>query len=242
MAATTEAARLTEAYRLAQARLGAGLVLQLRRVWSLLDPADLDGTFADWLAVVTPLIQAQRGASSAMAGNYLVAFRALELGVGGRFSPTLAGRADPKAIATSMLVTGPASIRSALGRSVPPDRALETAQARSSAAAMRHALNGGRETIIETARGDRRMIGWARATSGQPCAFCAMLASRGPVYGADVVEFKAHDHCTCSPEPVYRDDAEWPRGSRRLRELWDDSTEGLSGDDATKAFRRALSA
>ena len=242
MAATTEAARLTEAHRLAQSRLGADLVRQLRRVWSMLDPADLNGTFADWLAVVTPLIQAQRGSSAALAANYLIAFRTLELGVGGTFTPTLAARADPRAIATSMLVTGPASIRSALARSVPLERALDTAEARCSAAAMRHALNGGRDTIVETARSDRRMVGWARATSGQPCAFCAMLASRGPVYGTDVAEFKAHDHCTCAPEPVYRDDAEWPRGSRRLRDVWDESTEGLSGNDALNAFRRALSA
>lgn len=242
MAATAEAARLTEAHRLAQLRLGADTVRQMQAVWPLLNPADLNASFADWMQVVGPIVQAQRSASSALAANYITVFRSLELGVGRGFTPILAGPVDTKILFTSMLVTGPVSIQAALDRSVPLVRALDTAEARSAGAAMRHALNGGRETIVDTTRADRRAIGWARATSASACAFCAMLASRGPVYSGDTVDFRAHDHCACGAEPMYRDDAGWPSGARRYRRLWDETTGGLHGDDALNAFRTALAA
>lgn len=49
-------------------------------------------------------------------------------------------------------------------------------------AADRDALMGGRDLLEETARADRAVVGWARVTDGDPCHFCALLASRGAVY------------------------------------------------------------
>lgn len=79
-----------------------------------------------------------------------------------------------------------------------------------------------------------------------------MLASRGPIYtsassavtGPVLVgdTFKAHDRCRCVPEPVYRADAPWPRGSERYAQLWQESTRGLGGDEAIAAFRAAVEA
>jgi hypothetical protein len=40
-------------------------------------------------------------------------------------------------------------------------------------------------------------------TSGNACDFCSMLADRGAVYGEASAEFEAHDHCSCSAQPVY---------------------------------------
>lgn len=240
MAATAEAARLTEAHRLAQIRLGAGVVARMHAAWRLLDVEDLDGTFPSWHEVVTALVQVSRRNSATLAANYLATFRALELGLGTALNPVLAEAVNARALATSMLVTGPVSIRSALARGVSLEQAARTAEGRTAGAAMRHALDGGRQTLVRTTSSDRRALGWARATSGSPCAFCAMLASRGPVYGADAVDFKTHDHCSCVPEPVYRDDAAWPAGSRRLRELWDETTADTGGVDELTAFRRAL--
>lgn len=122
-----------------------------------------------------------------------------------------------------------------------PDPA-RTALVRVSGAVTRHVLNGARETLHRSVRADRRALGWARATSGAPCSFCAMLASRGPVYGERTGDFQTHDHCSCGLEPVYRRDQEWPHGSREYQRLWREATEGLSGAEAQNAFRRARSA
>lgn len=241
MAATAEAARLTEAHRLAQSRLGAQVVRQMLLTWPLLDIGDLDRTFERWLRVVVPLVQANRRTSSALAANYIRTFRVLELGVDTRpIVPVIAEPAPVEAVTTSMLVTGPAALRANLAKKVPLERAMSTAAARSARSAMRHVLAGGRETIDQTVANDSRALGWARATSAKACHFCAMLASRGPVYSEATVGFHAHDGCSCSAEPVYRRDADWPAGSRRYRDLWNEATTGQSGADAQLAFRQAL--
>lgn len=193
---------LTEAHRVAQARLGAQVVGTMHSAWPLLDPENLDGTFEDWLAIVEPLIQANRQTSAAMAAAYLTTLRTQIIGPDGRFTPVLAGLGDADAIRISMLVTGPVSIRTALGRTANLATAVDVAEARSSAAAMRHVLNAGRETITETVRADRRSHGYERVASGKACDFCSMLAGR--VFGGEEsAAFPAHDGCSCSAEPVF---------------------------------------
>lgn len=243
MAATVAASRLTEAHRLAQARLGAQTVRQMFVAWHLLDPGDLDGTLDRWLRVSVPIVQGQRLSSARLASAYLAAFRTVELGaVSDGFVPVIAEQVPVEQVVASLTVTGPAAVKTHMRISPITARAMEIGQTMSAGAAMRHALNGGRSTIVDTVRSDRLALGWARATSGRACSFCAMLASRGPVYNADSVGFDAHDHCSCSAEPVYRDDAAWPAGAEDYRALWDEVTAGLSGDDARTAFRTALSA
>lgn len=44
---------------------------------------------------------------------------------------------------------------------------------------------------------------WRRVTDGNPCSFCAMLATRGEVYGGENADFPAHYKCGCTAEPVY---------------------------------------
>jgi len=221
MALTAEGRRLTEAHRLAQARIGARTVRQMLAAWSLLDPRDLDRTLARWLRVVLPLIGAQRLSSTQLAASYLVGFRAIEVGPG-TFAPRLAGGANAKALITSLTVTGPVSVKMARARGETLERAFGLGQSMSARAGLRFALDGGRETLLESVRADSRALGWARATSGNPCAFCAMLASRGGVYGSeDTAGFQSHDGCQCGAEPIYGTDAGLPPGADQYRELWD---------------------
>lgn len=108
--------------------------------------------------------------------------------------------------------------------------------------ATRQALNGGRSTIDYLVQEDRRALGYIRKTDNDPCAFCAMLASRGPAYKSrETGGFQAHAHCACQPEPVYSSTTQWPGRAREFQELWRSSTTGLDGRDAFNAFRRALS-
>ncbi len=64
-------------------------------------------------------------------------------------------------------------------------------------------LAGGREVVQQSAPL------WRRVTDGAPCGWCAMLASRGPVYGSAAKAGQGrryHGHCGCTAEPF---DGSW---------------------------------
>jgi hypothetical protein len=250
MAATAEAARLTEAHRRAQGRLAARLALNLADTWTLLDPADIDATLQRWLRVTLPVVRDARRASAVLAGDYLPTFRALEIGTIDGLTVRLTDSLDTRLASGSLIVDGPGFLRSATARGALLTTASEKALANVARSATRLALDGSRGTILGSIETDRRSLGWARATSGKACAFCAMLAARGPVYRSEgSSSFDPHKGCNCHPEAVYREDADWPTGADRYRGLWDraqaearaagELNRGTS-NDALNAFRRLL--
>lgn len=116
-------------------------------------------------------------------------------------------------------------------------------------AVARHAHQAGRDAVQRTASNAGHEVGWARVTTSlKPCAFCLMLASRGPVYSSDKVAlFKGtsmdayHDGCRCRAELVYRGKP-WSGETdyKRLTQMWAEVTKGYSSLDAINAFRRAV--
>jgi hypothetical protein len=82
------------------------------------------------------------------------------------------------------------------------------------------------------ARGVPVAAAMAQAQSTSAAAAMRHTLDGGPVYGEETVDFPAHDHCGCTPEPVYRDDAQWPAGSREYRDLWDEA-KAAEGDTVT---------
>lgn len=114
-------------------------------------------------------------------------------------------------------------------------------------ALVRHVEQAGRDTITIATRLDPVALGWARVPTGrETCAFCWMLASRGPVYRtqASAGEMTAwHDRCDCHVTPVFHRDTWDGRDTfRAAQQLWRDATAGYSGRDALNAFRRSLAA
>lgn len=109
----------------------------------------------------------------------------------------------------------------------------------------RHVEQAGRDTVAAVTDLDPVALGWARVPTGrETCAFCWMLASRGPVYGGtestgEMTDW--HDRCDCQVTPVF-DAATWDGRARYLaaHQVWTDVTAGHSGRDALNAFRRAL--
>lgn len=190
MPSNVATARLAEAHRLAQARLGAQTTLQMFAAWRLLDPANLDTTFGHWLLVVVPLIQRQRDMSARLAANYVSVSRTLQLGK--PFPAVIAAPAPVDAITTSMLVTGPVSIKAATKLGTALNIATDNALVRASGAAMRYALDGGRDTIKETVKADPRAARWVRTVSGSACDWCSEME------GTEVLE--GHDHCSCGAD------------------------------------------
>lgn len=195
---------LARAHRLAQMRVAEAVLRSMRATWPLLSPADLDATFDRWLDAVLPALQTHRAASAQIAANYVKTSKTIALGDLVTVAPVLETALPLEAVHTSLLVTGPLSIKRALARGVATLPAVQTAEGSAAAAAMRHALNGGRQTITSTLAADVDARGWRRITSSKPCEFCQMLASRGGVYSKDTVHFQAHDGCSCTAAPAWR--------------------------------------
>lgn len=238
MASSPAAAQLTERHRLAQLRLGAIGARRMLAAWPLIDPKAVDDTFERWLRVVLPLTQAQREASARLAQRYYSEFRNREVPDAPAFTPPPVTPLDTNALTGALVVTGPAALKNNVSRGMDLTRAAGLARTETARAAMRYGLEGGRTMLTGSVAADPRALGWARVASGRACAFCSMLASRGPVYSETSVGFEAHRGCGCSAEPVFNRDTAWPAGSRQYQQMWSES--GASGPDALNTFRRHL--
>lgn len=151
--------------------------------------------------------------------------------------------------------------RALITQSVPafafPDHpgAMDKVIARVSSALLRHARKAGRDAVADTAKLGRvrdaalkrpvgARIGYARVMSGREnCAFCAMLASRGPVYSEDTATRRRdgnryHDGCDCRAVLVL-EGQKWPGQEEylRLEQRWRKATGDLSGADMWEAWR-----
>lgn len=236
MASTFAGRQLTEQHRQRQLAVRAVVVRQLVALWPLFDPARIDETWEAIAPAVMTLTAQGRSLSAAVASAYYQAFRLVEGVTGETAMPVLSDDWRVPA-AVSLQVTGPIKAKqlTMMGRR---DVAAQTLVSLSGSVS-RIALNAGRETVLGAVREDRRAIGWARVTDGDPCAFCALLAGRGGVYSKDSVDFQAHDHCACGSEPVYRRDAPLPGRGDEFRRLYQESTAGAESGELLNAFRRA---
>lgn len=263
MSVNALAAELTTAHRAAQARRGAFVAYAIAQLWTrTVKPANLEESTLQFIRLALALIQRERKTSTNLTRTYYPAFRALELPDAPKFElPPVPEVSVPK-IETSLRVTGPVAYQKKVEKleklDMSPelerallDDAFETAGKTVAAAAVRHALDGGRDMMREAASQDKLAIGWARVTRDAPCYFCAMLASRGPVYGQKSFEdsnamffgsgvAKVHDACQCTMEPVYSRKTEWPGRARDFEALWNQATKLSSG--GPKEDRRAFRA
>ncbi|WP_052684691.1 hypothetical protein [Lentzea aerocolonigenes] len=251
MAVTAEGTRLTDQHRRAQANDSVRLVRDVLGLWSLLDPFRLDVTVSGWKRRVLELIGRHRSKSERVALDYFEAFRRAELGAGLVPPPREvleAGWRD--AAEVSLLVTGPSTIKRLSAAGLDPHEAAERAGPGVAAAAMRHAAGGGRGALDQAIRRDDLALGYQRITGAKACAFCAMLASRGPVYNTrdsgtltlrDGKPEPFHTGCTCTVEAVYDPATDLPETAKQFAALWDSVVveNGLQGKEARNAFRRA---
>lgn len=110
-------------------------------------------------------------------------------------------------------------------------------------------MEGGRQAIDKAIQTDKRIKLVARGTSADPCAFCAMLASRGFVFSGETSGVgdgtegeqikKFHVNCHCYPIVRFVNTSDTlPPLNVYFREKWYEVTAGRHGQDAVKAFRR----
>lgn len=128
---------------------------------------------------------------------------------------------------------------------------METAGAAAAAATVRHVQNGGRQMIDDVVQSDRQAVGYVRIVRAEPCHFCSMLASRGPVFKDDSFDrsdprftgegdVKVHDSCGCTLRPVYeKGPFAWPEQAEAYNEQWLEMKRHKSGElGLQEAWRR----
>ena len=226
--------RLDEQHRSAQLAVRAGAVRDALTLWSAVDLADIDGS---WMAIapgMEAVVNGYRRQSAGVAGGYYQAAR-VQAGVQGAAPLRLAGEIPPDALRLSLGYYATV-IPKALVKAGRLD-VMQQAGVKLAGAVARHVHNGGRETVEESVKADPQAQGWARFGSAEPCAFCLMLISRGPVYSEQTVRFEAHDHCACDARPVFDRREGWDDQALQARALW---SQHAKGPDPINAFRRAL--
>jgi hypothetical protein len=250
MAKTAAGAELTRAHHAAQLAVRAGSIANLVKLWRIVDPTDLRNTIDVFVEAAVLLAGSGFDESAGTAQRYYSLFRRVEGGARDNL-PQRAPLRRPAAAALADELRG-ASLKGILtarraGMSV--EQAGERGFVRAAGALAKLVLAGGRRTILTMAGADRTALGWVRVTDGDPCAFCRMLAARGPVYKTQAgAEFVPHDGCGCSAEPFFRGSAppeqaaeyarQWQAAQAQARSSGTMS-EGTS-NDALNNYRRYL--
>jgi hypothetical protein len=258
MATTVAGNELTAQHRVAQLAIRARFLQEFLRLWPLMNTDDLDEAAAAWVGAVVDLVLRFRAASSTEALTYYSALRDAEIGepLPVRDAYVNLGAPNLTAIQTSLLVTGPIGIKQRIARGMPVRQARTHAFTAAAGAASRHVLNGGRQLIVEAAERDPVTTYYARVTDGDPCAFCALLASRGAVYASESTAVRTtarskkrgpgkefHDDCGCGVEPGWNVKPEMSELAKKWDKLYEDSTKDAGpGKKKLKAFRAAYNA
>lgn len=225
---------------------------QVRQLAARADTSDIDGWWDRSAPQIIRLVTRSFDLMRALTTRYLRRHGAVE----GFHIVPVGAEANRDQIETSLRVTGPVEFKRHMRDTGSPDASRRTMETTLTGATQRLVLAGDRETTNATIDASDVIVGYRRVTGGSPCAFCAMLASRGAVYksersatrvvgvsgrarGSRQIGNEYHDHCRCSVLPLYEHEDE-PSSVVALRERWDESTAGLSGKAALRAFRRAL--
>lgn len=222
-------------HRIRQNLIAAGVVRNVLEVWPrMADPTDIAGSWPALLRVLLALISDGRQRAHATASRYYIRARVLA-GADDLFVPAEPS-IEPAQLTTALSVTGPGSFKKAIASGRTPEESIRAASATSAASASRLVQDASRKTLEEAVAADRVAIGWARVTDGDPCAFCAMLASRGAVYKTANAAGRRnipgrpnsyHDRCGCNEKPVFSE-ADEPEGAAELYDQWLSVTTGSS--------------
>lgn len=242
MAGAEEAQR----FRRTQALLAAQMARQVLRVWrELMNPAKADASWPAVRAALIPIVQQARAQSAVLAGAaYMEARRAAGV-PDGSFDPEGPLQLAIDRLEASLDVTGPVEFKKAIAAGKSPQQAMDAAAVRMVGSTQYLALEGGRSVMKQSVASDEMATGWSRVTDNDPCAWCAMLASRGPVYKSAKTAGDPrqggntyHDHCGCQAWPAFTLDEPFVGLAENLYDDWRRVTRGTGGRDAVNAFRR----
>lgn len=233
-------------YRAIQALVAARLAQQVLQVWrELMNPAKVDASWPAVRAALMPIVRQAREQSAVLArASYLDVRSDADITDDG-FVPEGPLPLLVQRLEDSLDVTGPVEFKKAIAAGKTPQQAMDAAAVRMVGTTQYLALEGGRQVMQRSIAADDQATGWSRVTDADPCAWCAMLASRGPVYksaqtagdprqGGD----RYHDHCACQAWPAFTHDEPFIGIAEKLYDDWLRETRGRGGKHAVNAFRR----
>ena len=214
---------------------------QVRDIALRANTSDIDAWFgrveSDLLALIAAAFEALRRLTAAFLGEH-AQLQGVDL------LPVLA-EWDTEQVRDSLRITGPVAFKqhmTASGGDVAQSRTVMAN--RLAGSAQRLAMEGERRTVENTIDESAEIVGWRRVSDGDPCAFCAMLISRGAVYksgrAAGDVAFGGmpyHDNDGCTAVPVYVHEEEPPEVDDLYRQ-WQQATAKTSGNESLRAWRR----
>lgn len=167
-----------------------------------------------------------------------------------RIAPARPGELDDDRVDVNLNATGIATYQRAIRSGRTEAQAMDTMGVNLSGSATTLALEGGREVVHEAVQEDEEAIGWARVGKEDPCAFCAMLISRGAVYRSEATAggrknknfvgdemFKFHDHDRCVAVPVFDPTDPILDRAEALYDQWLQATSGHSNQAARNVWR-----
>lgn len=240
MARTEAGAALTQEHRRQQLTLRAATLRDLVALWATIDPANLAGTIGPFTQAAAVLVRARNRDSSGLAARYFRTFRTVE-GIAGTATARLAQVPAAEAVTGALRGSALTGIINARKRGLSPASAARNGLVKVSGSAANLVIGGSRDTILGSIVADPAGARWQRITAGDPCAFCALIASRGAVFTAETSDFESHDHCACEPEPAYPGSRMTDR-ARFWSEQFDRAQQDVSvtgtSNDALNRFRR----
>ena len=200
MAKTRAGRDLTDTHRQQQVVLRASIEQAATALDELMDLDDVAGSFPAWFAGRSVLANAGIETSRRLATAYVGEYGRVEAGV-----ELVAGRpgVDRQRVAYEAHVDAVVMTKARIAAGMSPEEAWRIQSAISYGKLGQLVLDAGRQTITTSSfKYSGRRGRWRRVSDGAPCAFCAMLVGRGPVYQEQTVQFRAHNHCGCSAELV----------------------------------------
>lgn len=176
---------------------------QMEVHWQLLDLDNLDATRADWLRAAVQTVSGHQAKAADIAADFCQDWSTIFTGRGmSILKPGLQASKVIREAETALDALGPAGVKARVAKGISPAAASAQALEDVKAAGASRVLEADRQTVMRSARADKRATGWRRLSHGG-CKFCNMLAGRGEVYTATSVRFASHDHCRCTAVPAY---------------------------------------
>lgn len=223
--------------RAVQAAISAAAMRDAVTVWPLLDAKRLSDTFPGWLRAMILIARNYHAQSARVAA---AAYRSL------RSAHTLSP--SPESLIKTAFTPNDEWLTKAFGFSGPGMLSRDTARPNTAltttlGTVSRIAQDGGRDTTIRTVQADPVAVGWYRLTDGHPCAWCALLASRGIAYKSErSAGFQAHNQCGCTAVPAFSRDHELPELNTTALDVYYAAIQGVPNKDRLPAFRKAWAA
>lgn len=205
MALTPLGDELTQAHRLAQLELATAAAGEADVLWSELNVSDP----YPWAYAQALLLADRKGQSGRLTEAYLAEFSGVEYGQPVEIAPP---RIELDGMIGVAIGAGANAVTNLTDTGVDEALALDQIRKRFNETVAAETQRTYREMIANSSGQQRKA--WRRVTDGNPCAFCAMLASRGPVYQestATVSKYalRYHKGCGCTAEPWYGNWSDW---------------------------------